>query len=63
MEIHKQLELLKMQSEKDIEIEKSKVEATYKDQLSQKEKELEKLKKDFTSDQSIYDYQHAEMTS
>jgi hypothetical protein len=53
LEVHEQLELLKMQSEKDIEIEKSKVEATYKDQLSQKEKELEKLKNQLeSSDQS-----------
>ena len=48
-EVHEKLELLKVQNEKDIIIEKSKVEATYKDQLVQKEKELENFKKQLES--------------
>ncbi len=43
-EVHQQLELLKAQNEKDIIIEKAKVETTYKEQLIQKERELEQLK-------------------
>jgi hypothetical protein len=48
-EVHEKLELLKAQNEKDIIIEKSKVEATYKDQLVQKERELEQYKKQLES--------------
>ncbi len=43
-EIHEKLEQLKTQNQKDIIIEKSKVESDYKDQLYRKEKELEYLK-------------------
>jgi len=43
-EVHQQLELLKVQNEKDIIIEKAKVENTFKEQLIQKERELEQLK-------------------
>jgi len=48
-EVHEKLELFKAQNEKDIIIEKGKVESTYKEQLSQKEKELEALKKKLDS--------------
>ncbi len=43
-EIHEKLEQLKTQNQKDIIIEKSKVESNYKEQLLKKEQELEKLK-------------------
>jgi hypothetical protein len=43
-EIHEKIEQLKTQNQKDIIIEKSKVESDYKEQLSKKEQELEKLK-------------------
>jgi hypothetical protein len=48
-EVHKQLELLKAQNEKDIIIETSKVESSFKEQLAQKEKELDDLKKKLDS--------------
>ncbi len=43
-EIHEKLEQLKTQNQKDIIIEKSKVESNYKEQLLKKEQELENLK-------------------
>ncbi|MGE4320392.1 MAG: DUF2130 domain-containing protein [Acholeplasmataceae bacterium] len=43
-EIHEKLEQLKTQNQKDIIIEKSKVESDYKEQLLKKEQELENLK-------------------
>jgi hypothetical protein len=43
-ELHEQLELLKKQTEKDVVIEKAKVETSYKDQLSKKEMELENVR-------------------
>lgn len=44
LEVHEKLEQLKTQNEKDIVIEKSKVESIYKDILSRKEQELNDLK-------------------
>lgn len=52
-EVHEKLELLKVQNEKDIIIEKNKVESTFKEHLSLKDKELEDLKRKLeTSDQN-----------
>jgi hypothetical protein len=48
-EVHEKLELLRVQNEKDIIIEKGKVEATYKEQLTKKEQELAELKKKLES--------------
>jgi hypothetical protein len=48
-EVHEKLELLRVQNEKDIIIEKGKVEATFKEQLSKKEQELADLKKKLES--------------
>jgi len=49
IEVHEKLEQLKFQNEKDIEIEKSKVESIYKDILSKKEQELDELKHNIES--------------
>lgn len=43
-EIHQRLEQLKVQNQKDIEIEKTKVESSFLQKLSQKEQELQSLK-------------------
>jgi hypothetical protein len=43
-EIHQRLEQLKIQNQKDIEIEKTKVESSFLQKLSQKEQELQSLK-------------------
>jgi hypothetical protein len=43
-EVHEKLEQLKLQNEKDIIIERSKVESTYKEQLLKQTQELENLK-------------------
>lgn len=48
-EVHEKLELLKVQNEKDIIIEKQKVENSYKDKLSQKENELNQLRQKLES--------------
>jgi hypothetical protein len=48
-EVHEKLELLKVQNEKDIIIEKQKVENNYKDKLSQKENELNQLRQKLES--------------
>lgn len=51
-EIHEKLEQVRMQNEKDIIIEKSKLESNYKEQLSDKEKELVTLKQHIESTDS-----------
>lgn len=43
-QVHERLEQLKLQNQKDIIIEKTKVESTYQQKLSQKESELQSLK-------------------
>lgn len=43
-ELHEKLEQVRLQNEKDIIIEKSKLESNYKENLSEKEKELDTLK-------------------
>ena len=52
-EIHEKLEQLKLQNQKDIVIEKSKVESNYKEQLSKKDQELENLKFKLASTESV----------
>jgi len=52
-EVHEKLELLKVQNEKDIIIEKSKVESSFKDLLVQKDKEMNILKTQLESSNQI----------
>jgi hypothetical protein len=53
LEVHERLEQLKMQNEKDIVIEKSKIESNYKEQLLKKEQELENLKHQLESTENV----------
>ena len=53
LEVHEKLDQLKLQNEKDIVIEKSKVESEYKDKLSMKEQELNTLKQQLKSTDDI----------
>ena len=52
-EVNERLQQFKLQNEKDIIIEKAKVEINYKDKLSEKEQELYKLKEQLKSTDSI----------
>ena len=52
-EVHEKLEQIQKQNEKDIIIEKSKVERTYKEQLSKKEQELNELKQQLKSNDDV----------
>lgn len=52
-EVHEKLEQIQKQNEKDIIIEKSKVESNYKEQLSKKEQELNDLKQKLKSNDDI----------
>ncbi|XFA99659.1 DUF2130 domain-containing protein [Candidatus Izemoplasma sp. B36] len=52
-EVHEKLEQIQKQNEKDIIIEKSKVESSYKEQLSKKEQELNDLKQQLKSTDDV----------
>jgi len=52
-EVHEKLEQFQKQNEKDIIIEKSKVESDYKEQLSKKEQELYELKQKLKSNDDV----------
>lgn len=52
-EVHEKLEQAKLQSEKDIIIEKAKLESNYKEQVQQKEQELNNLKRQLESTDNV----------
>ena len=52
-EVHKKLEQFRLQNEKDIVIEKTKVESDYKEKLSNKEQELNTLKQQLKSTDDV----------
>ncbi len=53
LEVYEKLEQVKLQNEKDIVIEKSKIESDYKDKISEKEKELNNLRQQLESTDNI----------
>lgn len=52
-EVHEKLEQLKLQNQKDIIIEKAKTESDYKDKLSMKDQELNRLKQQLESTDNV----------